>query len=528
MMRQTILNRLPHCAAFLLLAAGCATGGGDASEPAAKPRPFFAVAWQFREMNSSLPWSPSDYPFLTHMYWLTQNDLDDGRSGRNPEANLRAAALRLKEATDQMPEGRRVAFDWDNNRLLYTHPEDRIEVPGGEPFVLWWDHGAKQVADRMDRFFGIYKDLGGKLDLFILDFEHGVGGCGVGGGQEAISLAVPERVGAVAKTERFQNVMKELAVTDPAYFHAREHYPNARWLAWARETTRDYLRQAYYEPIRKHFPNVKMSNYGDFCDDFLTAAPNGVPPDAGEEARGRHGGYVGTHQATDGLYGHMGGIAESWAKPMEGGIPERTPFNAMQLHANLMRTTVLSDPAPVTPWIAWRRYVWDPAMPGNTPVGNTDYYQELLYHIALCNPDYFIFWSAFRWKPDMKAEDHCMKPDLQFVNDLLAEINEVMGYADRKTLVDRMVPWYRGYYLSGLRAKGRNLWRLTPDLSVVKSIESCRVSDDPPTFEIAGRRIVFPKGRIVRLERPMSANGFWIETPEGIRPVETELTPPAP
>lgn len=521
---RNLAARLLPLAAIALVASGCASGGGGTNGLAAEPRPFFAVAWQFQEMNSSLPWAPSAYPLLTHMYWLTQSDLDDSRSGRNPEANLRAAALRLKEATDRMPEGRRVAFDWDNNRLLYTHPGDRIEVPGGEPFVLWWDQGAAQVAARMDRFFRIYKELGGKLDLFILDFEHGVGGCGVGGGQEPIALSVKERVEAVVKTERFRNVMKELGVTDPAYFYDRAQYPNARWIAWARDSTRDYLRQAYYEPIRKHFPNVKMSNYGDFCDDFLTAAPNGVPRDAGEGARGRHGGYVGTHQATDGLYGTIGGIAESWAAPLEGRRPERTPFNAFQLHANLMRTTVLSDPAPVTPWIAWRSFVWDPALPGNTPMGRTDYYQELLYHIALCNPDYFIFWSAFRWNPDQVAEDSCQEANLAFVNDLLGEINGLAGYADRKTLADRLEPWYRGYYLGGIRAKGRNLWRLTPDLTIVKSVESCLVSDNPPTFEIAGKRIVFPKGRIIRLERPMSAYGFWIETSEGVRPVET----PAP
>lgn len=147
----------------LLLALDCARGAAGAVPPAVEPKPFFAVAWQFREMNSSLPWSPSAYPNLTHMYWLTQTDLDDSRSGRNPEANLRATALRLKAATDRMPEGRRIAFDWDNNRLLYTDPGDRIEVPGGEPFVLWWDHGARRVAERMDKFFGIYKEVGGRL-----------------------------------------------------------------------------------------------------------------------------------------------------------------------------------------------------------------------------------------------------------------------------------------------------------------------------------------------------------------------------
>lgn len=521
-MKKTLIRKIRrhgYFAALLLL--GCiAVRAAEVAAPANND-PFYAVVWQIDEFNQSCPWQVSPYPNLTQFYWLTQNDTDDSRSGRNPVANLKAAAERLKKATDQMPEGRRAAFDWDNSHLLWSHPDDRVPVAGGEPFVLWWDNGAKRVGERMDQFFKAYRDIGGKLDIFVLDFEHGVGGTGVGGGQERISLAVQKRVEAVRDTPRFQEMMKAIRVEDPAYFYDPKFYPNAKWMAYARDLTRCYVNQAYYKPIRKYFPHVKFSNYGDYCDDFSTPQPNGAPRDAGEDIPGRYGGYAGTHQATDGLYGHLGGIVMEWGVPVEGKKVAATPFNAFQLHVNLMRTAVLSDPAPVTPWIAWRRYILDPAKPKGASVGETDYYQELIYHIALCNPDYFIFWSAFRWKPEMKAEDSCMKPDVQFVNDLIDEINGLAGFSGRKTLVDRLAPWHQGYLLSGMKTGGRNLWRLTPDLSVVKSVESCRVSEDPLRFEIAGRRIEFPGGNLIHLTKPMSAYGFWIETPDGTSPVLT-------
>ena len=43
---------------------------------------------------------------------------------------------------------------------------------------------------------------------------------------------------------------------------ARQNY--LRWNAVMSELVTDYMNQAIYAPIRKHYPKVKMSNYGNF------------------------------------------------------------------------------------------------------------------------------------------------------------------------------------------------------------------------------------------------------------------------
>jgi len=151
-------------------------------------------------------------------------------------------------------------------------------------------------------------------------------------------------------------------------------------------------------------------------------------------------------------------------------------------------------------------------------MGNTDYFQELAIHTALCNPDHFILWSAFRWARDQKAEDMCMTADCELADRLLDEINWLVGYGDRRTLVSELAPWHQGYLLSGMYANGRNVWRLTPYLTESKAPATFVVRRDPPTFAFAVKQITFPQGRLLQPEAAKSVNGWWLVTPAGVKP----------
>ena len=97
---------------------------------------------------------------------------------------------------------------------------------------------------------------------------------------------------------------------DPARLLDRSTPEHARWQAYAFWLTARHINEAMYEPVRTYFPQVKFSNYGAFMDKLRTPRPNGIPPEVGD-VPGRYGAYVGTHQATDGLYGTIGGITEN-------------------------------------------------------------------------------------------------------------------------------------------------------------------------------------------------------------------------
>lgn len=501
-------------AAPVLLAAAAFAGAVSCAR-AAEPLPFHAFAWQLQELGRSTPWSPSPYEHLTHFYWLTQGDLEPDRA--------EASAAKLKAAMDQLPVGRRAVFDWDNTRLLWDDPADRLRTADGTEFhAPWWDHGAARLAERYGRFFRAYRDAGGELDVFVLDMEHGVGGSGVGGGQEHLLLDTREKWEAVLADPRAAQLREALGDVDAASLADRGSPAHKRWMAYAFWLTARYIEQALYEPARRQFPDVKFSNYGAFVDRLQTPRPNGTPADPGD-VPGRYGTYAGTHQATDGLYGTLGGIKEDWAPAIQGKKVTSTPFNACLLHTNLMRTTILSEPTVrVTPWIAWRRY--DGAgyfAPGNLPLGRTDYYQELIIHTALCNPDYFLFWSAFRWARDQRPDDACLVEDCLFTDRLLDEINRLVGFADRRSLVTALAPWHQGYLLSGMYADGRDVWRLTPDTALPEDKSRCLVEASPPTFDLGDARITFSGGRL-ETGRTLAPQGWWITTSTGAQPTVTK------
>ncbi|MHB1158020.1 MAG: hypothetical protein ACYC26_14430 [Phycisphaerales bacterium] len=464
-------------------------------DQAVSRKPIIALAWNIDELNKDKPQIVSPYRNITMFYWLNTKNIGD--------------VAQAKQCLDQQPEGRRAIFDWDVYRMMYQDDADKLTTADGQKFsAYWWDHGLAEVEKKYDDFFREYKEMGGKLDYYILDSEHSPGS----------EIFTPAHWAAVEKDPRFADILKDMHVQSSA--DLRTHRPVAYWSYLHYRGYRYYDR--LYEVVKKYYPNVRCSDYGAYYNKLHNYMAWGVW-DHSREVPGQYGNLVGTDQALP-LYGvitHLGDIEVDGRKFGLG------PFRSLMYACNDMRAAVLSSDVPVMPWIAWRGYVSDFVKKKNPPpyssFGNTDYYQESVYHAALCDPGNFLVWSAFRWQEQQDPKDWAQAEDMRLLDALLDRINAWVGYSDRATLVRELSPWHAPYLLTGMKANGKSVWRLTPDpqQSAVE-LDQIKTCDDPLTFVLGDVTLVMPGGKIDTPDKPLSSVGYWITGPADLKPVVTQ------
>jgi hypothetical protein len=488
-------------AILALASAGCAPR--ERSVATADPIPV--LAWAIDELGKSRPYADSPYPTITQFYWLT-------------EGNLTNVDLAV-QMTRRQPEGRRVMTDWDVYRRMYRHPADQLKTAAGEAFTaFWWEHGVEDAVRAYDRFFREFKARGGHLDFYVIDTEHGAGA----------EVNKPDRWEAVARDPRFPALLKAVGAASHAEIDGSGRVrPFGYWRYSDYLASRSYAR--LYDTIGNHFPKVRFADYGCAYNRFADLVswgrqtiPEGIP--------GRHGFHIGTHQSPS-LYGvvtYLGTIEVDGRKFGLG------PYRSLVYAQNVARACRLSSEVPLMPWIAWRGYVSDfedrPAAqrPPVGSFGDTDLYQESVLHTALLSPDALLMWSALRWRKDQDPAKYCRAEHLQLVDRLVAQVNTLIGFSDRRTRVDRMIPWHAPYVLSGATANGRSVWRLTPDPKLApQSPASLAIRTHPLTFVIGDRRLAMPGGKILALEPEPAPAGCWIVGPPDLSPGEIE-NPPVP
>ena len=188
---------------------------------------------------------------------------------------------------------------------------------------------------------------------------------------------------------------------------------------------------------------------------------------------------------------------------------------------------MLANPrVPLMPWVAWRGYVSDwekkpqDQRPPYSSIGNTDYFQEVFFHAALCNPRAILTWNPYRWRQDQDPADLCQDQDMALLDDLADQVNELVGYTDRQSLVSAMTPAHQPFILTGCLANNGSVWRLTPDPEQGPvELDKIKVSDNPLTFKLGDRTLTMAGGRIVAPAKQLSTVGYWIVGRDDLRPL---------
>lgn len=277
--------------------------------------------------------------------------------------------------------------------------------------------------------------------------------------------------------------------------------------------------QAYEETvfnvIKQYYPDIKFSNWGFTSKTGLipTYDFNGNVTTALAEKP-----LVGANYTNIICYSNYeltaGNVKDN---PPEGWRFEKYPLNGFGSffleYMNICDMQLSDHRDGFTVWITTRDVSYD----------NTDYYNEMIFHTGMFNPDPYLYWAGATILKSGGAE--IIESEYELIDNLLSQLDDLVGFEDRKsalTEVWQAPTWDQRYLLSGMTAGGRTVWRITPDLYTPGvTIENFLVSKNTPKFRIGNQCIDFPAGSYIYTpEETLSQYGYWVISPEGTRPKE--------
>jgi hypothetical protein len=396
----------------------------------------------------ALTWDPvySKRGNFVHPFILRKSDLSKGINYTAEKAKFYLAGL---------PVGRRAILiaPWNNdlNDILSSNTENYI----------WWDNGAAELKGLLDTFFKEYSELGVQLDYIIGDYEKSsqTWSLSAAGGE-----SMPAKFNAIVNDPRYQTEIrselvkmgfvfpKNAGLNEMYYVYTPwdnppqdgTHLSMWKWNSLMAVRKYNYLNQAIFGPAKKYFPEVKYSNYGSSVKEekYKVIDGNGTKHYLGGDKLS----LAGTHSSIP-LYGMLGTQLITTQPPEDyPGNFLATPFNALLFDQQRYRPTVIStDGHRVMPWIAWRSKTSEGAA-----FGDTDYYNENVLHAGLGNPDPFLYFNH------SGAPSYSQKDDTVFSN-LMFELDELVGFENRKSLIDSTMYWGTKCILTGMEAGGRNV-----------------------------------------------------------------------
>ncbi len=471
--------------------------------PQYPPKVTYAYEWNYyrgSSTNGIRKYPLGDIDNLVSFFWL---------DSRNP---ARFNASYVKTITDQMPPNQRALFSPAPVNDIGNYPNDLCRALNPltsnlEDFsCLWWEGGVSETKQLYDDFFREYSDIGGELDIFILDFEGGMSNWAWSNISSPWDNAIWN---AIESDPRYSAEGINQTLISNGFYpgrlnnsvgqwgpHARPAEAKDNYLIWnslMHNRAADYINEAVYDPLRTYFSDAKASNYGYYYWDSDYA----VKDFNGHRSRDYGNGAIfGTHQSQE-IYGRLGQITNPGNGPLGVGYTyEKTPFNAFRYEANKMRSMYLSDPeTPITPWVSRKGFV-----DAKTVLYDSDYYQENILHAGLTGADYFLYWNPFA----SEAED-------KLFSDTLKELDEMIGYdASRQPLINNLASWTDDFVFTGMQVGEYKVWRFTPNEDATTSLND---SPESIIFTVEGaetKTITFPGARIYESSISSSPIGYWI------------------
>lgn len=440
-------------------------------------------------------------------------------------------AQRMKAWLDQQPDGKRGL----NPLALYAPIRDADRRKADN---YWWiDESVQEVCDNLEELLYYYDRLGGKpLDIYMSDLEHDFNVWYLEYYPIRNIATMEEIFDSITSDPRYEtDIRPEVIKWGVTLYEGDDHnelynmYANMNTGAPNSEGKKDVYNgilfanarssrywNRIYDVVKKHYPDVKYSEYGH--DDWAN------PDDIIESNGHMYGKWQNSLPKEEREYAFTVGTHSSW--PVYGNIntamvnnpPEEypfdtytnTPFNCALYQTIEMQNVVsFRDDAKMQPWMGSYTYGYN-----TCSLAATDYWYELMYHFAMGNPDPFLLFNAHNGV-------YGIDDNLLF-SDVLHLLDDIVGFEDRKTLIEDITPWDSHYLLNGMYAGGKNVWRITPDLFVEDmTIEDFKVKDSPLTFHIAEQIVEFPEGSYIYTpENEHSKSGYWVISPEGTRPTE--------
>jgi hypothetical protein len=420
-----------------------------------------------------------------------------------------AAALAIQ--SQLAPAGRAGLFLANGQRTVLGNPADACLDPATKLLTKfqcpYLENGTRATQQTIEGYLQAFQAAGGRIDALVLDSEIALSNWVLG------TAAAP--YDAIQNDPRWDTLTypQLIAMGSAAGVTDLEYQPLAGigvdyslrdeigvWNELMYERVGAALYHAVATPLQTYFPGASMSDYGYSAHNaaYPLWDPNGWPL-----AQFGNGFVQGTHGAPM-LYGEVYELQYAWLSPSGREYPP-TPFNGFRYDLNTLRAVVLGTAATdgigaryvkVAPWVPYRGF-------SGAVDGGTDYYQETLIHAVLAGADYLLFWNPPA--TDKGADDDAI------ASAVLSEINGLLGFADRHTLVRRLASWVDSYVVTTAYANGLKVSRITADVGIVPS---CSVrSASLLVCTIGAARVRFPSGSVHRVPRTAAPAGLWVLQP---------------
>ena len=498
-----------------LLVPLCLTANADAAK-----KDFYAVCWS----NNLNKFSHVDDLVTITISMLGENvKFGSLVYGSYTDDQVESAAKSLKEKMDARPEGLRyIHFSGPNNTMKLIEKE------------VYFDEATKQLTELTTALFDKYAALGGTLDGAMMSMLYP----NMGAYYINKAAAKDKKLyGKIVKDSRYKTQIRPLLEERGFVFYtekvsdytpeiygisgnAGDKYANCAsiWNTVMDIRLNTSIRQWAYEPMAKHFPNVHVADYQSTDTDAWMKplnADGGVMGTGGNNLRAGNtscNNFYSDTPSDNGFYSKIG-ISYKNLPAYMGTYYRKTAFNNFRYDMNVAKQVYIADANnDVCFWIS--RY--STAADNNDSIANTPYYAEQLYHLCMYDPKPFV---AFFNTNSVKDEE--LTQCATIVNDLLCEMNRIVGYADRKP-IETPVDWNSEFVISGMQANGKNYWRITPNRDLTTK-EKFKVKDSDPTFSLAGQTVTFPSGKIIADTQISTVGtlGYWVETPTNKTPVIT-------
>ncbi len=485
----------------------------------AEKKPFYLTQWEAFQ---------GDYSNIYPMPLFITNDsgLGDPLTSNlwKGKTDIKALAAALKELFDTYPEGtRHINFEMVQI-AFYKKIKDVFIVNDAIPIVQEW----------VDAFCKEYKAIGGKLDGLVCDLEL----------TDANSYYIDQNYYSkdsqiyhkIAKNPVYQSVIRPMLVergfkfyNDPTgqnselysiYPKAGDEYAQSRqiWDAVAGSYVAQCVSDAC-SPMWKYFPDAIVTDYTTSSEKPWVQGGSGGITTIGGLTSNDNFYQDRPYNTVSSGFGSVDGYNRATL--------DNKPFNFFLYDTNHFKSVYLAaEGGKVSWWIA--PYLWDYDYRGTT--AHTPYYIETLLHMGMLDPEVTLGW-ILAGNCGGNGAYQLYELSLQMVDDVMKELTARVGYADRKPIA--VTPrWNEHYVLSGMSAGGKNVWRLTPDITQVALNDFQVKGASDPTFTVNGQTITFPQGKIIAdgkvagldaNDKEITNNtcGFWIETPANVMPVET-------
>ena len=482
---------------------------------AAEKKEFYAVTWS-NDIEGC-------FSNVKNLYTITV-----GMMGENVKLGSLVHGSFTDEQVEKMAKAMKAEMDKRAEGERYIHffgPSETMALVEKE---VYFDEATTQLTKLTTALFDKYAEIGGKIDGAMMSMLY----------PDLHSYYVDKSsYHKIVSDSRYKTEIRPLLAERGFVFYekptqqtpeiygisgnAGSKYANCAGI-W--DTVMDIrlntaIRQWAYEPMAKHFPNVHVADYQSTDTDAwmkpVNAKGNVMGGSGGNNLRAGNAScekFYSNTPSNDDFYGKVG-ISYKSIPTYMGTYYRKTSFNNFRYDTNTAKQCYIADSTgDVCFWIN----MFSDAEDTNTSIANSPYYAEQVFHLALYDPKPFVL---FMNTASVKGDE--LKQGATVVNDLLGELNRIVGYADRKP-IEMPVDWNSEFVISGMSANGKNYWRITPnrDLTTKKAFKT---AGKDPTFSLAGQTVTFPGGKIIEDSKisGVETMGYWVETDKKTTPVIT-------